>query len=286
MKSIQIKRSITNRNDTSLNNYLKDISKIPLLTLEEEISISEKAKNGDKRALDKLITSNLRFVVSCAKQYQGQGLTLGDLINEGNIGLIKAAQKFDPSKGFKFISYAVWWIRQSVLNALSEQSRTIRLPMNQIHSLNKINKTVQEFQSKYQRDPSNEEIELFSDIPENKINGIINSNNKIISIDTPFKDEEEGTLVDIIPNENASRTDQKLIEESNNKNIDKILNKLTLREHDVIMMYFGIKCKQLTLEEIGRKFGITNERVRQIKERALDNLRSKYLNSIKEILNG
>lgn len=286
MKQIQIKRSITNRGDTSLNSYLKDISKIPLLSNAEELEVAKKAKSGDKRALDKLIISNLRFVVSCAKQYQGQGLSLIDLINEGNLGLIEAAKRFDPDRGFKFISYAVWWIRQSILASLSTHSRTIRLPMNQIHTITKITKTIQEFELKHERTPTDEELENILDMPKSKINAILNSNNKIVSVDVPFQDGEEGTLVDVIENTNSPRADQHLMEESNKKNIEYILDKLTLREHDILMMFFGISCNALTLEEIGRKFGITNERVRQIKSKALNNCRSLYKNSIKNILNG
>ena len=286
MKQIQIKRSITNRGDTSLNSYLKDISKIPLLSNAEELEVAKKAKSGDKRALDKLIISNLRFVVSCAKQYQGQGLSLIDLINEGNLGLIEAAKRFDPDRGFKFISYAVWWIRQSILASLSTHSRTIRLPMNQIHTITKITKTIQEFELKHERTPTDEELENILDMPKSKINATLNSNNKIVSVDVPFQDGEEGTLVDVIENTNSPRADQHLMEESNKKNIEYILDKLTLREHDILMMFFGISCNALTLEEIGRKFGITNERVRQIKSKALNNCRSLYKNSIKNILNG
>lgn len=286
MKSLQIKQSITDRSDTALNSYLKDISKYPLLTVEEEKEVATKAAAGDKKSFDKLISSNLRFVVSCAKQYQGKGISLIDLINEGNLGMIKAAQKFNPDKGFRFISYAVWWIRQSILLALSEQSRTIRIPMNQLHTINKINKLTKEYQLKYERNPSNEEIESILNIPKDKIDAIINLNTKIVSVDTPFKDEEEGTLIDVIPNENSPKTDANLVKESEELEIDKILNKVTDREHDILKMYFGIKCKQFTMEEIGNKFGITNERVRQIKEKAIRDLKNKHINYIKKLLNG
>lgn len=284
MKSLQIKKSITDRSNLSLNDYLKDISKIPMLSKEKEIEIAKESKLGNKKACDKLVTSNLRFVISVAKQYQGQGLLLIDLINEGNIGLIKAAEKFDVNKGFRFISYAVWWIRQSILQAISDQSRTIRLPMNQVHSSTKIFKTIKEFQQKNERPPSNEELEDLLDIPAEKINKIINSNNKTVSVDTPFKGDEEGTLIDVIPNHNSPRADYDLMQESNKKEIDIILSVLGIREQDIIRMYFGIDCKSMTLEEIGNKFGITNERARQIKEKAIKCLRTKYINQIKNII--
>ena len=284
MKSLQIKKQITDRSNLALNDYLKDISKIHLLTKEEEITVATEAKKGNKQAIDRLVIANLRFVVSVAKQYQGQGLSLIDLVNEGNIGLIKAANKFDVDRGFRFISYAVWWIRQSILQAISDQSRTIRLPMNQIHSSTKIFKTIQEFQQKNERPPSNEELENILDIPAEKINKIINSNNKVVSVDTPFKGDEEGTLVDVIPNHNSPHADSELIKESNKKGIDIILNVLGNREQDIIRMYFGIDCKPMTLEEIGNKFGVTNERARQIKEKTLNTLKSKYINQIKNII--
>ena len=285
MKSLQIKQSITDRSDTSLNSYLKDISKYPLLTAEEEKEIAKKSLSGDKIAKDKLIKANLRFVVSVAKQYQNQGIPLIDLINEGNIGMIKAAAKFDPDKGYKFISYAVWWIRQAILSSLSDKSRTIRLPVNQIHILNKINKITQEYEKKYERVPNNEELSKILNIPANKIDAIINSNNRIVSVNTPFKDEEEGTLIDIIPNTNSPKSDDKLMEESKKKNIELILNSVGDREHDILIMFFGLGCYQMTLEEIGRKFGITSERVRQIKEKAIRSLKANK-NYINKILNG
>ena len=272
MKSIQIKRSITDRNDTSLNNYLKDISKIKLLTPEQEKTIGKLVKEKNKKAIDKLVTSNLRFVVSVAKQYQNQGIDLIDLIQAGNTGLIEAANRFDVDKGYRFISYAVWWIRQAIIQSLSDNSRTIRLPMSQIHSASKINKTISEFEQKYQRKPSNEELEKLLGIPANKINKIINSENRVVSIDTPFKDEEEGTLVDIIPNKNSPKADSIINDEYKTKEINMLLDTLTDREHDIIRMYFGIGCYPITLEDIGEKFGLTYERIRQIKESALKNL--------------
>jgi len=279
MKSIQIKRNITDRSNVSLNNYLKDISKIKLLTPEQEKEVGKLAKEGNKQAIDKLVTSNLRFVVSVAKQYQNQGLDLIDLIQAGNTGLIEAANRFDIDKGYRFISYAVWWIRQSIIQTLSDNSRTIRLPMSQIHSVSKINKAISEFEQTHDRKPSDEELETLIGIPANKINKIINSENKIVSIDTPFKDEEEGTLVDIIPNNNSPKADSIVNAESKQKEIDMLLNTLTDREHDIIRMCFGIGCYPVTLEEIGEKFGVTYERIRQIKEGALKSLR-KYEKNI------
>lgn len=284
MKSLQIKQSITDRSDTALNSYLKDISKYPLLTVEEEKEVATKAAAGDKKARDTLIKSNLRFVVSCAKQYQNQGLPLIDLINEGNLGLIKAATMFDVTRGFRFISYAVWWIRQAILYSLSGQSRIIRLPVNQIHTINKISKATQEFEKKYERTPSYLELEKLTDIQADKIDSIINSNNRIVSVDAPFKSEEEGTLIDVIQNYNSPKADLNLIKESEDKNIELILNKLSDREHDILIMFFGLGCYQMTLEEIGRKFGITSERVRQIKEKAIRSLKANK-NYINKILN-
>lgn len=285
MKTLQIKQSITNRSDTALNSYLKDISKIPLLTVEQEKEIGKKAKLGDKKAMDKLVTSNLRFVVSVAKQYQGQGLDLIDLINEGNCGLIEAAKRFDIDKGFKFISYAVWWIRQSIVLALSNASRTIRLPASQVHLISKINKTISEFEQKNERKPSDVELEKILNIPKEKISYILSASSKMVSVDSPIKDEEEGTLIDIIPNNNAIKTDAALDRESKDKEIYFILKKLSYREHDILRMFFGIGCDSMTLENIGTKFGITSERVRQIKDAAIKSLKGKYFDYIKMVLN-
>ena len=269
MKSFTIKQSITNRDRDSVNLYLKDISHIKMMSTEEEHEVAVKAKAGDKRARDRLISANTRFVVSVAKQYQGQGLDLEDLIAEGNTGLIRAADKFDPERGYKFISYAVWWIRQSILQALSEKSRTIRLPLNQVALLNKIRKTTAEFAGKFERDPSLNELEELTGIPSNKITAILNISAKLVSVDSPFKDDEEGTYVDIIPNENSPKTDATLIKESKESDVARILNKLAPRQHDIIRMYFGLGTRELTLTEIGDKFGVTSERIRQIKEKTL-----------------
>jgi RNA polymerase primary sigma factor len=271
---MNIRKSITDRSDTVLADYLHDISKIKILDSESEKEIATKVKNGDKKAKDILITSNLRFVVSVAKQYQGQGLPLIDLINEGNCGLIKAAEKYDPDKGFKFISYAVWWIRQSIIQGLSDKARTIRQPVNQVHSSTKIYKAIKEFEQKNERQPSELELEEMINIPAEKINSILGSNHYVVSINTPFSDDgDDGTLVDVIPNNNIEATDATLEKESKDSKISALLNKLTIREHDIIRLYFGIGTKRLTLEEIGCKFGITNERARQIKEGAIRKLK-------------
>ena len=263
--------------------YLKDISKIPLLTAEEEFKVAVAAKNGDKKAHDKLITANLRFVVSCAKQYQNQGLPLIDLINEGNLGLSMAAEKFIPEKGFKFISYAVWWIRQSILLSLSKQSRTIRLPVNQIHTLNHINRVYKEYNDKYERSPTPGELEKEIDLPYSKIIAIINANSKIVSVSSPLKDDEESTLCDIIEDKNANRADENIIDKNTYNTVQHLLDKLTLREHDILKLTFGIDCDPISVENIAKLFGITTERVRQIKNNALNSIRSYYSNTINNI---
>ena len=286
MKQIQIKQSITDRSDSALKAYLKDVNKYPLLTVEEEKELGKKIKNGDKKAVDKLITSNLRFVISVAKQYQGQGIDLIDLIQEGNIGLQEAVGKWDVDKGFKFISYAVWWIRQKIVLALSNKSRTIRVPTSQLAQIQRINKVISEFEIEHERKPSDAELSNITGIAENKIQSILNSISKLVSVDNPITNDEEGTLVDIIPNKNSIPSDYKLMEESQVNNINEILDKLTPREHDVLRMYFGINCDPMTLDNISNKFGLTNERTRQIKDGAIKSLKTKHLNAIKHILNG
>lgn len=269
MKALTIKQSITNRDRDSVNLYLKDISHIKMLTPEEEKEIARKARDGDKRARDKLIAANTRFVVSVAKQYQGQGLDLEDLIAEGNAGLCKAADKFNPDLGWKFISYAVWWIRQSIMQAISEKSRTIRLPMNQVALLNKVRKATAELVGENEREPSLEEIAERTGIEEDKILTILNMSARLISVDSPFKDEEEGTYVDIIPNQNSPKADSKLLKESKEQDIIDVLAPLSPRSHDIIRMFFGLGTREMTLDEIGDKFGVTSERIRQVKEKAL-----------------
>lgn len=284
MKSLQIKQSITDRSDTALKSYLKDVNRYPLLTVDQEKELGKKIKTGDKEALNKLVTSNLRFVISVAKQYQGQGIDLIDLIQEGNEGLIEATKKWDVDKGFKFISYAVWWIRQKIVLALSNKSRMIRIPTSQIALLQKINKMIIDFEVKNERSPSNAEISKLTGIPEYKIPNILAAITKFVSVDSPISDDE-GTMLDIIPNKNSLSSDYSLIEESKTNEINRIINILTPREQDIIRMYFGINCDSMTLDNISNKFGITNERTRQIKDGAIKALKGKHLNKVKNILN-
>ena len=285
MKQLKIMRSITDRSDTALNSYLKDINKIPLLTREEEQKIAIKAHNGDLKAKEKLVTSNLRFVVSCAKQYQGQGIDLIDLISEGNAALWECVDKYDPTKGFKFISYAVWWIRQAIMHILNEHSRMVRLPRNQILQLHQLNKTAKKFEQQNDRLPSSEELSSIVNLDESKIDKLYNSDAKVTSYDIQLGEDGEGSLIDIIPNKNADSADANLDLESLSSQITEILELLTDREHDIIKMYFGINCQQLTLYEIANKFGLTHERARQIKNMALSKLQTQYINKINNIIN-
>ena len=281
MKNITIKQSITNRDRDSVNLYLKDISHIKMLSPEEEKEIATRARAGDKRARDKLIAANTRFVVSVAKQYQGQGLDLEDLISEGNAGLIRAADKFNPDLGWKFISYAVWWIRQAIMQALSDKSRTIRLPLSQVALYNKIRKATSEFIAKNEREPSLFELEELTGIPESKILTIVNSSSKMISVDSPLKDDEQGTFVDIIPNQNIPKTDSEMIKESKEKELQEIFKDLSPRNHDIIRMYFGFGCTPLTLEQIADRFGVHSERIRQLKEESLNIIKDKVKKYLK-----
>lgn len=285
MQQLQIKRSITDRSDTALNSYLKDINKIPMLSREEEIEVAKKAAAGDIKAKERLVTANLRFVVSCAKQYQGQGIPLIDLISEGNIGLWEAVDKFDVNKGFKFISYAVWWIRQAIMHTLNEHSRLLRLPRSQILQLNQITKASKEFEQTNGRLPLTKELSDLVEIEESKVEQLLNLNIKPTSYDSPIG-EESGTLIDLIPNQNIENTDASLSKESKYKEITSILNLLTDREHDILIMYFGINGDSLTLYEIADKFGLTHERARQIKNNAISKLQTKYRKQIKSIING
>lgn len=286
MKQLYIKQSITDRNDTALKSYLKDVNRYPLLTPEQEKELGKKIKNGDKEALNKLVTSNLRFVISVAKQYQGQGIDLIDLIQYGNEGLIEAASKYDVDKGFKFISYAVWWIRQKIVLALSTSSRTIRIPTSQILLISKINKAISEFELEYERKPSNSELAAITGIKESKIPGIINSINQMVSVDNPIKSDEDSTLVDIIPNKNSKSSDEELMKESEEHIINAIIRRLTPREQDIIRMYFGIGTDAMTLDNIACKFGLTNERARQLKDNAIKNLQKRHIEYIKRLVNG
>jgi RNA polymerase primary sigma factor len=282
MRQLKITKSITNRESQSLDKYLQDIGREDLITAEQEVELAKKIKAGDQLALEKLTRANLRFVVSVAKQYQNQGLTLPDLINEGNLGLIKAAQKFDETRGFKFISYAVWWIRQSILQALAEQARIVRLPLNQVGSLNKINKAFSKLEQEYERAPSAEELAEALEVPEDKIKESLNVSGRHVSMDAPLTTNEDGgTLMDVMANNDAPKTDQALMAESLQKEIERSLSTLTDKEREIIRLFFGIGMNHgLTLEEIGSKFNLTRERVRQIKEKAIRRLRHTSRNKL------
>lgn len=283
MRQLKITKSITNRESASLDKYLQEIGREDLITVEEEVELAQRIRKGDRLALEKLTKANLRFVVSVAKQYQNQGLTLPDLINEGNLGLIKAAEKFDETRGFKFISYAVWWIRQSILQALAEQSRIVRLPLNQVGSLNKINKALNRFEQENERAASPEEIADNLELPKDKVADTIRVSGRHISVDAPFAEGEDGSLLDVLENLDSPGTDTSLINESLVQEIDRSLSTLTDRESDILRMFYGIGVSEMTLEEIGDNFGLTRERVRQIKEKAIRRLRhtsrSKHLKS-------
>ena len=274
MRQLKITKSITNRESASLDKYLQEIGREELITAEEEVILAKKIKDGDQRALEKLTRANLRFVVSVAKQYQNQGLSLPDLINEGNLGLIKAARRFDETRGFKFISYAVWWIRQSILQALAEQSRIVRLPLNQVGSLNKINKAYSKLEQQYEREPSAEELAEILDLPIDKVSDTMKVSGRHVSMDAPFANGEESSLLDVLVNADSPKADNGLMNESLSREIDRALSTLTDRERDVVKLFFGIGLNHgLTLEEIGDKFDLTRERVRQIKEKAIRRLR-------------
>ncbi len=283
MRQLKITKSITNRESASLDKYLQEIGKEELITVEEEVELAQRIRKGDQEALEKLTKANLRFVVSVAKQYQNQGLSLPDLINEGNLGLIKAAEKFDETRGFKFISYAVWWIRQSILQALAEQSRIVRLPLNQVGSLNKINKAFARFEQENERTPSPEELANVLDLPKEKVSDTRRVSGRHVSVDAPFSDGEDNNLLDVLVNTDSPNADRGLINESLSTEVERALATLTDRERDIIRYFFGIGCPEMTLEEIGEKFGLTRERVRQIKEKAIRRLRhssrNKFLKS-------
>ncbi len=277
MRQLKITKSITNRESQSLEKYLQEIGKVDLLTPEEEVDLAKRIKQGDQIALEKLTKANLRFVVSVAKQYQNQGLSLSDLINEGNLGLIKAAQRFDETRGFKFISYAVWWIRQSILQALAEQSRIVRLPLNKVGSLNKINKAFSELEQEYEREPSSDELAELLEIPTEEVETTLGVAARHVSMDAPFVEGEDNSLLDVLENAGTPGTDTDLAySESLRREINRSLNTLTERQCDVIKLYFGIGVEHpMSLEDIGDKFGLTRERVRQIKDKAINKLRSK-----------
>ena len=274
MRQLKISKQITNRESQSLDKYLQEIGKVDLLTPDEEVTLAQRIRDGDQQALEKLTKANLRFVVSVAKQYQNQGLSLGDLINEGNLGLIKAAKRFDETRGFKFISYAVWWIRQSILQALAEQSRIVRLPLNRVGSLNKISKSFSELEQKFEREPSPEEIAEVLELTTSEVVDTLKISGRHVSVDAPFVQGEENRLLDVLENEDEESPDTSLMNDSLRKEVQRALSTLTKREADVITLYFGLNGESaLTLEEIGEKFNLTRERVRQIKEKAIRRLR-------------
>ncbi len=274
MRQLKISKQITNRESQSLDKYLQEIGKVDLLTPDEEVELAKRIKEGDQMALERLTKANLRFVVSVAKQYQNQGLSLGDLINEGNLGLIKAAQRFDETRGFKFISYAVWWIRQSILQALAEQSRIVRLPLNRVGSLNKISKTFSELEQKYEREPSPDEMADVLDVTSSEVVDTMKISGRHVSMDAPFVQGEENSLLDVLENDTDPTPDHELINDSLRREVQRALSTLTQREADVISLYFGLNGEHaMTLEEIGERFSLTRERVRQIKEKAIRRLR-------------
>ena len=284
MRQLKITKQVTNRDTASLDKYLQEIGKVELISAEEEVELAQRIKQGDKIALEKLTKANLRFVVSVAKQYQNQGLSLPDLINEGNLGLIKAAQRFDETRGFKFISYAVWWIRQSILQALAEQSRIVRLPLNKIGSINKINKTYAKLEQEFEREPNAEEIAEVLEITEAEVKESMKNAGRHISMDAPLVQDEDNTMYDVLKSEEAPTPETELLYESLRKEIDRAISTLTQREQDVVRLYFGLNGSHpMTLEEICEKFDLTRERVREIKEKAIRRLkhtsRSKILKS-------
>ena len=280
MRQLKISKSITNRESASLDKYLQEIGHEELLTTDEEVELAQRIRKGDKRALERLTKANLRFVVSVAKQYQNQGLSLPDLINEGNVGLIKAAEKFDETRGFKFISYAVWWIRQSILQAIAEQSRLVRLPLNQVGSVNKIARELNKFEQEHERKPSVDEIAERVDLPEDKIADAMKANSRHVSMDAPIADGEDSSMIDFLAGD-SSNTDKELAIESLKAEVSRILKLLTDKEQKVVRAFFGIDgSPEMTLDEIGEKYNLTRERVRQIKEKALRRLRHNTKNKL------
>ena len=285
MKTFKILPSITDRQDESLKIFFREISKIPLLTLEEEKKLAKRIKNGDQDAIDKMVTSNLRFVVSVAKQYQNKGLPLVDLIQEGCCGLVRATESYDVDTGNKFISYAVWWIRQAILQAISDQCRTVRVPMNHIINISKVNKVIDKFEQEYGRIPSEKEIEDETNLSIDKINFTLSTSFRTMSLDSSLKDDDDtSSLIDILPNTNIDNSDQNIELEQNTKELLKVLNHLPDREHDIVLMYFGIMMFPMQLEEIANRFGIGSERVRQLLHEALEFLRKNYNNELKQLL--
>jgi len=274
MRQLKITKQVTNRDTPSLDKYLHEIGKVELITADEEVELAKRIREGDQKALNKLINANLRFVVSVSKQYQNQGLSLPDLINEGNLGLIKAAQRFDETRGFKFISYAVWWIRQSILQALAEQARIVRLPLNKIGSINKINKTLSTLEQQFEREPSAEEVAAELECSPKDIKESLKNSGRHVSMDAPLSSSEDGTLYDVLDSKDSPTPDQDLMKDSLRREIERAISTLTEREASIIRLYFGLNTKNpYTLEEIGEEFGLTRERVRQIKEKAVRRLK-------------
>ena len=284
MRQLKITKSITNRESASLDKYLQEIGREELIPASEEVELAQRIRQGDHAALEKLTRANLRFVVSVAKQYQNQGLSLPDLINEGNLGLIRAAQKFDETRGFKFISYAVWWIRQSILQALAEQSRIVRLPLNQVGSYNKITKELSKFEQENERRPSPEELAERLGMPVDKVADTLKVSGRHVSVDAPFAEGEDNSLLDVLPNDESPMADKTLDKESLSKEIDRALKQLYDREREILKMFFGIGYPEMTLEEIGEKFDLTRERVRQIKEKAIKRLKGQKSKLLKGYL--
>jgi len=280
MRQLKITKSITNRDSSSLEKYLQEVGKENLLTPDEEVDLAQRIKKGDKVALEKLTRANLRFVISVAKQYQFQGLSLPDLINEGNLGLIKAAERFDETKGFKFISYAVWWIRQSILQAIAEQSRVVRLPLNKVGSINKLHKAYSKLEQENDRTPTAEELAEMVDLPKEKVEKTLQLSGKPLSMDAPFDDDEDGSLLDVMENDDAPEADGTLMNESLSREIERTLSVLPEKEKAVIKYFFGLGVGEMSLEEIGQKLNLTRERVRQIKEKGIRRLRHSSKNKL------
>ena len=284
MKSFKITQSITDRKDASLGIYFKDVSKLSMITPEKEVELTKRIKLGDKAAANELVTANLRFVISVAKQYQNKGLDLVDLIQEGNIGMLEAAYKFDETRGYRFISYAVWWIRQSIMRAISEQCRTVRVPMSQIVNMSKINKMSDKFEQKNGRAPSMEEIEEETNLNRKKINMSLSSTYRSVSLESPLRDEDVSCLLDVLPNDNSESTDTTALKSDLILEIERILSKLSYREQDVLRMSFGIGVQAMSNDEIASRFGIGGERVRQIQHSAINHIKNKYKNELSELL--
>lgn len=280
MRQLKITKAITNRENASLDKYLQEIGHEELISTEEEVELARRIKTGDRKALEKLTKANLRFVVSVAKQYQNQGLSLPDLINEGNIGLLKAAEKFDETRGFKFISYAVWWIRQSILQAIAEQGRVVRLPLNQVGSVNRINKVLSKFEQENERRPSVDEIADKTDLPHEKIEDVLKVNTRQVSVDAPMADGDGTSMIDFMQSDSDSSTDEELLKESLRAEIASALSVLNDRERNVIEAFYGINQPECTMEEIGKKYGLTRERVRQIREKAIRRLKQNTQNKM------